>query len=153
MNRKSLPAFLLIAAVALVAPGEPAVTAGDKPKPDPLVVIPDAKDIAEIRVMGSEIFPSGPYDPKKKFDLKLSKDEQFRPVLEWLKAIDWDRSKAEDITELRKVARFVIVGEIVITKKDKGTQRFELQTDFVMVGNYRWKADAKKLDANIKKLR
>jgi hypothetical protein len=145
---------MLVTAVALLAvPRQPAASARDKPKPDPLVVIPDAKDIAEIRVMGSEIFPSGPYDPKKKFDLRLSKEEQFRPVLDWLKSIDWDRSKAEDITELRKVARFVIVGEIVITKKDKGTQRFELQTDFVMVGNYRWKADAKKLDANIKKLR
>jgi hypothetical protein len=143
-----------VAAVALVAvPGEPAATAHDKPKPDPLVVIPDVKDVAAIRVIGSEIFPNGPFDPKKKFDLKLSTEGQFQLVLDWLKMIDWDKSKAEDITELRKVARLIIVGEIVITKRDKVSQRFELQPDHIIVGNWRWKADMKKLDANIKKVR
>jgi hypothetical protein len=82
---------------------------------------------------------------KKRFDLKLTKQDQIEPVLDWLKTIEWDKS--EDISKLRVVARLVIVGEMVITTKDKKTLRFELQPSFIIEGNNRWPADVKKLAA------
>src|SRR5262249_33306971 len=116
----------------------------------PVVVSPDARDVAEVRVIGHGLIQA---DPKKKIDLKLTRKGQLEPVLDWLKAIDWDKSKAQDITQLRIVAQLIILGEIVITKKDKTTLRFELQPTYVIEGNNRWKADVKTLDAAIKKAR
>lgn len=156
MNRRSLSVVAVVGmavAVHFGVMGQPAATGQDKPKPDPLVVLPEAKEITEIRVIGNELFPAGPVDAKKKIDLKLTKVGQLKPVLDWLTAIDWDSSKAEDITKLKLVAELSIVGKIVITKKDKTSQRFDLQSDFIIEGNHRWKADAKKLDAAIKQAR
>jgi hypothetical protein len=156
MHRRSLSVVAVVGtavAVLIGVVGQPGATGQDKPKPGPLVVIPGAKEITEIRVIGNELFPAGPIDPKKKFDLKLTKEGQFKPVLDWLTAIDWDSSKAEDIAQLRVVAELSLVGQLVITKKDKTSQRFELQSDFIIEGNHRWKTDVKKLDAAIKQAR
>jgi hypothetical protein len=149
MNPRRPTVVAVSAIVALaVAVWQPTATGQDKGKRDPAVVIPDAKDVAEIRCIGNEIFPDGPFDKNKKFDLKLTKPEQVEPVLAWLKKIEWD--KAEDITELRKVAKLKIVGEMVITSKDKKTIRFELQPDHIIETNNRWAADVKKLDMILK---
>jgi hypothetical protein len=133
------------AAVLLALAGTPAAVGEDKPKGNPLVVIPDAKDVAEVRVVR--------YAAKQNFDRKLTKQAQFQPVLDWLKAIDWEKTSGEDIKRLKVVAQLNIIGEITITKKDKTTLHFDLQPDRIIEGDHRWKADMKKLDAAVKKAR
>jgi hypothetical protein len=150
MNPKGLAVVGVIAVVALAFAMWQVATGQDKAKakPEPAVVIPEAKDVTEIRCIGNGLFPDGPFDKKKKFDLKFTKQEQVEPVLGWLKTIEWD--KAEDIKQLRVVADLIIVGEMVITTKDKKTVRFELQPDRIIEGNNRWAADVKKLDMILK---
>jgi len=137
--------IFLVAAVFLTALARPAVNAQNQAKADPAVVIPDAKKVAMIRFFAGGIFPDGLYDKRRVFELKLSKEKQIKPVLGWLKGLDWDRSKAEDIKQLRIVARLIITATIDITKKDKTSQLFEIQPDHIIQGDNRWKIDRKKL--------
>jgi hypothetical protein len=157
MNKTWLPPGLIfLAAGILLAAPQPAAKCQNQAKADPVLVIPEAKKIAMIRFVANGIFPEGRYDKKRVFELKLSKENQIKAVLGWLKQLDWDRSKAEDIKQLRIVARLIITAAIEVTKKDKTSQLFEIQPDHIIQGNYRWKIDRKKLkklDAIVQGLR
>src|SRR5262245_32790724 len=111
MRGRSTAALAVGIAAFLVVSWGPAE---GRAKDDPLVVIPDAGDVAEVRVFASEQFPDGKYDPKNQFELKLRTPREVKPVLDWLRAIGWEKSTAEDIRELRMVAKLIIVGQIVI---------------------------------------
>jgi membrane glycosyltransferase len=145
----------IAAAVFLAALGERAATGPNK-KADAAVVIPEAKKVAMIRFVANGIFPQGPYDKKRDFEVKLSKENHLKPVLNWLKELDWDRSKAEDIKRLRMVADLIITATVEITKTDKTSQLFEIQPAHIIQGNFRWKIAAqqlKKLDGIVQGLR
>jgi hypothetical protein len=150
MNRSRLAALGIAGVAALVlALPQPAAIGQDKPTRAPTLVVPDAGDVAEIRLVANELFPEGRFDRNNKFSLQLSKPHQVKPVLGWLKAT-LNQSEVEDIKKLRMTADLVIVGEMVITTKDKATRRFELQPLHLIEANYRWRADIKRLKAIIK---
>ena len=150
MNGNRMVVVLGIAALLVV--GWPPVARGQD-KPDPAVVIPEVKDVAEIRFTANAGFLERPRDPRVQIDLKLRTAGQIKPVLDWLRGIGWEKSKAEDITQLKMVALLIIVAEIHITKKDRTTQHFQVQPDRIIEGNSRWSADIKKLRAVIQRLR
>ncbi len=151
MNGRSLAAVAVVGIAAFLVAGWSPAQAQDKP--DPVVVIPDVKDVVEIRIIANGRLLERPVDPRNQLDLKLRTAGQIKPVLDWLRAIGWEKSKAEDITQLKKVALLIIVAEIYITKKDKTIQRFDQQPDYIIHGDFRWRADMKKLRAVIQRAR
>jgi hypothetical protein len=152
MNGKRMAVVVVVGIVAFLIAGWPPAARGQD-KPAPAVVIPDVKDVAEIRFTANAAFLERPRDPRTQIDLKLRTAGQIKPVLDWLRGIGWDKSKAEDITQLKMVALLIIVAEIHITKKDRTTQHFQVQPGRIIEGNSRWNADIKKLRAVIQRLR
>jgi hypothetical protein len=132
------------------------IAANGQKKADPAVIIPDAKKVALIRFYANGIFPDGPYNKKREFEVEVNKEKQVKPILGWLNGLDWDRSKAENIKRLRIVADLIITATIEIKHKDKISQLFEIGPGHIMQGDYRWKIDnkkLKKLDAIVQALR
>ncbi len=53
----------------------------------PHVMIPEAADVAKITLRAEPRFPGGP------FELNLTKPEETKPLLSWLKDVGWDIAK------------------------------------------------------------
>src|SRR5262245_60161353 len=77
----------------------------DKAKPH--VVIPEAAEVSEITLKAEKSLPGAP------FELSLTKPEEVKPLLTWLKDVGWDYSKSGDA----RVINVAPVAFITITQK------------------------------------
>src|SRR4051794_37679312 len=79
----------------------------DKAKPH--VAIPEAAEVSKVTLKAEKSLPGGP------FELNLTRPDEIRPVLNWLKDVGWDHAKSGDA----RVIRFAPVAFVTITQKNK----------------------------------
>jgi hypothetical protein len=126
---------LLVAVLLLTAPGQ----AQDKPK---ALVIPEAKDLTKIRV---EIYET---TAAKGYEVIFDNEKSMKPVLDWLKSIDFDPAKGRDGKNL-KLGHF---GQIVLVLK-KGDPWHIGVSDKVIIPGLLYAADTDKLKEIVKAAR
>jgi hypothetical protein len=110
----------------------------DKAKPH--VAIPEAADVSKITLKAEKLLPGGP------FELNLTKPEEVKPLLTWLKDVGWDYSKSGDA----RVIRVAPVAFIAITQKNKADLNFVVSERLIIAGDRYWPIDKQKLEAVIK---
>ena len=141
MNKRwpGVPGIAL--ALILMGTGMPFNWAQDKVKPH--VVIPEAADVSKITLKAEKRLPGGP------FELNLTRPEEVKPVLTWLKEVGWDHAKSGDA----RVIRFAPVAFITITQKNKGELNFTVSEQLIVAGDRYWLIDKTKLETVIKQVR
>jgi hypothetical protein len=113
----------------------------DRAKPH--VVIPEAADVAKITLKAEKRLPGGP------FEVNLTKPEEVKPLLTWLKDVGWDHAKSGDA----RVIRFAPVAFITITQKNKDDLSFVVAEQLIVAGDRYWQIDRKKMEAVLKQVR
>src|SRR5262245_30853676 len=129
----------ILSAAVLQAAAAPPLIGQNKEK-----VIIDPKEVDSIVIQAEKRFPDGP------FNIKLGSAEQMAPVLDWLRAIDWDPNKAGDA----RVINVVLLAVIELYREgDKQPRQFVVSDGLIIFGDRWWKADAGKLAEAIEKIR
>src|SRR5213075_2866208 len=104
---------------------------GAQDKAKPHVVIPEAADVSKITLKAEKSLPGGP------FELNLTKPEEVKPLLTWLKDVGWDYAKSGDA----RVIRFAPVAFITITQKNKADLNFTVAEQLIVVDDRHWPID------------
>ena len=141
MNKRWLGVLGFALGLILILTGLSCNWAQDKAKPH--VVIPEAADVSKITLKAEKLLPGGP------FELNLTKPEEVKPLLTWLKNVGWDYSKSGDA----RVIRFAPVAFITITQKNKADLSFTVSEQLIIAEDRHWPIDKKKLETVIKQVR
>lgn len=112
-------------------------------KAKPHVVIPEAAEVSKIVFKAEKRFPGGP------FELSLTKAEEMKPLLSWLKDVGWDYAKSGDA----RVIRFAPLGFITITRKDKADLSFSVADALIVLEDRYWPIDKDKFVQAVKQAR
>lgn len=141
MNKRWQGVPGLALGLILIFTGLSFTRAQDKVKPH--VVIPEAADVSKITLKAEKRLPGGP------FELNLTRSEEVKPLLTWLKDVGWDYSKSGDA----RVIRFAPVAFITITRKNKADLNFTVAEPLIIAEDRYWPIDKKKLETVIKQVR
>jgi len=139
--KRRVPGVLAFVLGAMVLTGLPFASAQEKAKPH--VLIPEADDVSLIRFDAEKVFPGGP------FALNLSKPEEVKPLLTWLKGVGWDYSKSRDA----RVIDVPLWARITIIRKDKAKMHFSVSDRLIIAADRAWPIDNGKLEAVVKQVR
>lgn len=131
-----------VSVIVLLAGFSPCFISGQE-KAKPHVAIPDAGDVTQLTFAAEKIFPGGP------FELKLTKPEEIKPLVTWLKDLGWDYAKSGDA----RVIRVAGAARITIVQKNKKDLSFTLSDRLIIAGDRYWQFDNEKLETVVKQLR
>lgn len=139
---KWLPRVLgLVLGLVMILAGTSFHWGQDKAKPR--VVIPEADEVAKITFKAEKRLAGGP------FELNLTKPEEFKPLLKFLKDVGWDDAKSGDA----RVIRFAPAAFIEIDLKNKTNLNFTVAESLIVSGDRYWPIEKKNLEAAVKQVK
>ena len=108
------------------------------------VTIPPPDNVGSVEVEAFDDFPGGPAT------LTLKSRDEFTPVLDWLKSLDWDPAKSKDASVIRIAPVAQITVKSAVGKPD---QTFLFARRLVIHQDRYWPVEIDKLAEIIKGLR
>jgi hypothetical protein len=116
----------------------PAAAQGPKVKQaKPHVVIPKAADVKSITINAAKQVAGGP------FEVKLTRENDIKTVISWLKELGWDVAKSRDAAPLK-------LGSLIwchINTKNDTDFAFDLPADSIRAAGRIWALEPRKYDA------
>jgi hypothetical protein len=142
--------FILGAALVLaVAPGCGLLPAAlTKKAGPPAVVIPDPPGVSQVTVDILEAASAGGRYPGAPFQLVLRDDAEVKPVLDWLRGIDWTQEGADVAT-----MDLPLEGGVEITRRDGALLEFALTPGGIVYERRLRNADTGRLEQIVNRLR